>query len=254
MVMGSLNLVDQTSGYIKRMQTGAEGLWRTKVKSNKRHMSPRALDAGAYLDMASVTRTCLEYKCKETIFAQGDPAATVFYIQAGGVKLSFTNENGDDAVVGILSQGNFLGEACLAGQMERDRTAMAIEPTRVLSIEKSEMIRLLQPGSILFDRFFNHLLSRTIRVEEDLVDQILNTSEKRLARTLLLLASNGSQDKPCRIVPKISQETLAEIVGTTRPRVTHFMNRFRKLGFINYDGGSGDLCVNATLLGVVLKG
>lgn len=252
--MGSLNLVDQTSTYVKRVQTGAERHWPTNVKSNKKHMTPRALDAGADLDFASVAKNCLEYKCRETIFAQGDPATTVFYIQAGGVKLSFANENGDEAVVGILSQGNFLGEACLAGQMERDRTAMAIEPTRVLSIEKSEMVRHLQPGNFLFDRFFNHLLSRTSRVEEDLVDQILNTSEKRLARTLLLLARNGSQDKPCRIVPKISQETLAEIVGTTRPRVTHFMNRFRKLGFVKYDSGSGDLCVNATLLGVVLQG
>jgi CRP/FNR family transcriptional regulator, cyclic AMP receptor protein len=252
--MGSLNILDQTSAYEKRFQTGTARLWPTTAKSNRRHVAPRALETATYMDLVHVARNCQEFKSREVIFAQGDPATNVLYIQTGAVKLSFANENGDEAVVGILGEGNFLGEACLAGQMERDRTAVAIEPSKVLSIDKSEMIRLLQPGSILFDRFFNHLLSRTLRVEEDLVDQILNTSEKRLARTLLLLARNGKRDEPCKIVPKISQETLAEMVGTTRPRVTHFMNRFRKLGFIKYDGSSGALSINTSLLGLVLQG
>lgn len=251
--MGSLNLVDQASVYAKGMHTQTVRMWPTKTKSKRRHMTQRAIETGAYLNLPDVTKTCLEYRCKETIFAQGDPATSVLYIQEGGVKLSFANENGDEAVVGILGQGNFLGEACLAGQIERDRTAVAIEPSKVLSIEKTEMVRLLQPGSILFGRFFNHLLSRTSRVEEDLVDQILNTSERRLARTLLLLARNGGQEEPRRIFPRISQETLAEIIGTTRPRVTLFMNKFRRLGFIKYDSGSGELLLNASLLGMVLR-
>jgi CRP/FNR family transcriptional regulator, cyclic AMP receptor protein len=209
----------------------------------------RAFNAQHFLDSAGVARKVAEFRRKEAIFSQGDPAKNVLYIQKGGVRLSVVNETGKEAVVAILAPGDFFGEGCLAGQPIRMGTATAITTTTVLVIEKKEMIRVLHVEHALSDRFISYMLSRNIRIEEDLVDQLFNSSEKRLARTLLLLARYGKQDKPQRVLPKISQEVLAEMVGTTRSRVNFFMNKFRKMGFIKYNGG---LQINASLLSVVL--
>jgi CRP/FNR family cyclic AMP-dependent transcriptional regulator len=171
------------------------------------------------------------------------------YIQKGGVKLSVVSEEGREAVVALLRPGDFLGEGCLAGVPLRMGMATAIAPTTVLVIEKKEMMRVLHEEHKLSDRFINYLLTRNIRVEEDLVDQLFNSIEKRLARALLLLARYGKQGQPETLLPKISQETLAEMVGTTRPRINMFMNKFRKLGFVHYNGG---IQVHSSLLSVVL--
>jgi CRP/FNR family cyclic AMP-dependent transcriptional regulator len=208
-----------------------------------------AFDAQAFLDSAGVARKVKEFKKKAAIFSQGDPAKNVLYIQDGGVRLSVVNETGKEAVVAILGPGDFFGEGCLAGQPIRIGSATAVAATTVLVIEKKEMIRVLHAEHAFSDRFISYMLSRNIRVEEDLVDQLFNSSEKRLARTLLLLARYGKEDKPQKMVPKISQEVLAEMVGTTRSRVNFFMNKFKKLGFIKYNGG---LHINTSLLSVVL--
>jgi CRP/FNR family transcriptional regulator, cyclic AMP receptor protein len=202
-----------------------------------------------FLDSAGVARKVVEFRKKEAIFSQGDLSKNVLYIQKGAVRLSVVNETGKEAVVAVLGPGDFFGEGCLAGQPRRIGTATAIGPTTVLVIEKDEMIRVLHSEHAFSDRFIAYLLSRNIRVEEDLIDQLFNSSEKRLARTLLLLARYGKEDKPQRVLPKISQEMLAEMVGTTRSRVNFFMNKFRKLGFIKYNGG---LQINTSLLSVVL--
>ena len=216
---------------------------RVKTNANK------GFNAQNFLDSAGVARKVMEFKRKEAIFSQGDPAKNVLYVQKGGVRLSVVNETGKEAVVAVLGPGDFFGEGCLAGQSVRMGTATAIAATTVLIIEKNEMIRVLHVEHAFSDRFISYMLSRNIRIEEDLVDQLFNSSEKRLARTLLLLARYGQQDKPQRVLPKISQETLAEMVGTTRSRVNFFMNKFRKLGFIKYNGG---LQINTSLLSVVL--
>ena len=208
-----------------------------------------AFDLQGFLDTGGVSRKVAEFKKKETIFAQGDPARNVLYIQKGGVRLSVVNETGKEAVVAVLGPGDFFGEGCLAGQPIRIGTASAITATTALIIEKKEMIRVLHVEHAFSDRFISYMLSRNIRIEEDLVDQLFNSSEKRLARTLLLLARYGTEDKPQMVLPKISQEMLAEMVGTTRSRVNFFMNKFRKLGFIKYNGG---LQINTSLLSVVL--
>jgi CRP/FNR family cyclic AMP-dependent transcriptional regulator len=221
----------------------------TAVKSNKK----TAFDAQAFLDSTGAGRKVAEFPKAETIFTQGEPAKKVFYIQKGGVKLSVVNAAGKEAVVGILGTGDFFGEGCMAGQPVRMGTATAMTPTTVLVIEKEEMVRVLHEEHSLADRFISHMLSRNIRIEEDLLDQLFSSSEKRLARTLLLLARYGKQDRPEMQVPKVSQETLAEIIGTTRSRVNFFMNKFRKLGFIEYSGGFDTrLKVNNSLLSVVL--
>jgi CRP/FNR family cyclic AMP-dependent transcriptional regulator len=209
----------------------------------------KTFNAQEFLDSAGVARKVAEFKKKETIFSQGDRADNVLYIQRGGVRLSVVNETGKEAVVAVLGPGDFFGEGCLAGQPLRIGMAKAIGPTVALVIEKKEMIRVLHDEHDFSDRFISYMLSRNIRIEEDLVDQLFNSSEKRLARTLLLLARYGKEDKPQRVLPKISQETLAEMVGTTRSRVNFFMNKFRKLGFIKYNGG---LQINTSLLSVVL--
>ncbi len=206
-------------------------------------------DAQAFLDSAGVARRVTEFEKKERVFSQGDSAKNVLYIQKGGVRLSVVNETGKEAVVAILGPGDFFGEGCLAGQPIRIGSATAIAATTVLVIEKKEMIRVLHVEHAFSDRFIAYMLSRNIRVEEDLVDQLFNSSEKRLARTLLLLARYGKEDKPQKVLPKISQEMLAEMVGTTRSRVNFFMNKFRKLGFIKYNGG---LHIDTSLLSVVL--
>ena len=208
-----------------------------------------AFDVKLFLDSAGLGRKVAKFRGKETVFAQGDPAKNVMYIQEGGVKLTVVNETGKEAVVAILGPGDFFGEGCLAGQSVCIATATAIAPTTVLVIEKDEMIRVLHGEHEFSDRFIAYMLARNIRVEEDLIDQLFNSSEKRLARTLLLLARYGAQDQPQKVLPKVSQEMLAEMIGTTRSRVNFFMNKFRKLGFIEYNG---EIHVNNSLLSVVL--
>jgi CRP-like cAMP-binding protein len=215
-----------------------------RVKSDQ-----RAFDAQAFLDSAGVSRKIAEFRRRQSIFTQGDPADDVFYIQRGGVKLCVVNEAGREAVVAMLGPGDFFGEGCLAGQPKRIGTAIAMAPTTVLVIDKNEMIRVLHAEHAFSDRFISYMLSRNIRVEEDLVDQLFNSTEKRLARTLLLLARYGKQDQPQKVLPKVSQEMLAEIIGTSRSRVNLFMNKFKKLGFIHYNGG---LEIHSSLLSVVL--
>ena len=205
-------------------------------------------DLHAFLDSAGIARKISKYRRSAVIFSQGDPATEVFYIQEGGVKLSVLSRTGKEAVVGMLGSGDFFGEGCLAGQPRRMATASAMSPSAVLVIEKLQMLEMLHTQPSLAERFLTHMLTRNIRIEEDLVDQLFNSSEKRLARALLLLARYGKEDQPLR-VPKVSQETLAEIVGTTRSRVNFFMNKFRDLGFIEYNG---DIKVNSALLTVVL--
>jgi CRP/FNR family cyclic AMP-dependent transcriptional regulator len=208
-----------------------------------------AFDAQLFLDSAGVARKVVEFQVKATIFAQGDPAKTVMYVQKGRAKLSVVNATGREAVVAFLGPGDFLGEGCLSGQPIRIMTATAIAQSTLLVIEKHEMIRVLHEEHELSDRFISYMLSRNIRVEEDLVDQLFNSTEKRLARTLLLLARYGKENQPQKVVPKISQEVLAEMIGTTRSRVNLFMNKFKKLGFIKYNGG---LHIDSSLLSVVL--
>jgi CRP/FNR family cyclic AMP-dependent transcriptional regulator len=211
--------------------------------------SKRAFNAQAFLDSAGVARRVKEFRRGETIFAQGDSAENVLYIQHGGVKLSVVNESGKEAVVAILGPGDFFGEACLASHTIRMGTATAITPSTLLVIEKNEMIRVLHEEHGFSDRFIKYMLGRNIRVEEDLIDQLFNSSEKRLARALLLLARYGAQEQPRKVLPKVSQEMLADMIGTTRSRVNFFMNKFRKLGFIEYNG---ELKINSALLTVVL--
>jgi len=210
-----------------------------------------SFNAQAFLDSAGMTRKGVHYARAEAVFAQGEPAGDVLYIQSGGVKLSVVSKAGKEAVVAMLGPGDFFGEGCLAGQVVRMGSATAITPSTILTIKKERMVRLLQKQPQMSGRFISHMLTRNIRIEEDLVDQLFNSSEKRLARTLLLLARYGKQQKPIRMVPQISQETLAEMVGTTRSRVNFFLNKFKKLGFIEYDGEL-PIRINKSLLSVVL--
>jgi CRP/FNR family transcriptional regulator, cyclic AMP receptor protein len=208
-----------------------------------------SFDAQTFLNSAAVARRVKEFKKADPIYSQGQAAKHIMFLQEGGVKLTVVSAVGKEAVVAILGPGDFFGEGCLAGQTVRMGTATAIVPSTVLVIEKTEMFRALHAQHSLSDRFITFMLARNIRIEEDLIDQLFNSSEKRLARTLLLLARYGNEDKPHAVLPKISQETLAEMIGTTRPRVNFFMNKFRKLGFIKYNGG---LQINTSLLSVVL--
>ena len=210
---------------------------------------PDHFDVDAFLASAGVTRRIIRFARSATIFEQGAAATSVFYIQRGGVKLSVLSSRGREAVVAMLVAGDFFGEGCLAGQAFRMGTATAVVPTTVLRIQKREMTRTLHDEPEFSDRFISHMLARNIRIEEDLVDQLFNSSEKRLARTLLLLARYGKSDTAQHTLPKLSQETLAEMVGTTRSRVNFFMNKFRKLGFVEYNGG---LKINSSLLSIVL--
>jgi CRP/FNR family cyclic AMP-dependent transcriptional regulator len=210
----------------------------------------RDFDLKAFLATIGEGRKFVLVPKKQTIFAQGDPSDAVFYIQNGKVKLTVVSNDGKEATIGILSEGDFFGEGCLAGQSRRMASATALTDAAVLRIEKSAMMRVLHREHTLSDMFVAYLLARNIRYEEDLVDQLFNSSEKRLARILLLLAHFGKEGTPETVVPKIGQETLAEMVGTTRSRVSFFMNRFRKLGFINYN--SEGLQVHSSLLNVVL--
>jgi CRP-like cAMP-binding protein len=208
-----------------------------------------AFDAQVFLESVGASRRVVEFRRQQTIFSQGDAADSVMYVQKGGVNFTVVNESGKEAVIAIFGPGDFFGEGGMAGQTLRMGTATATVPTTVLVIEKDEMIRVLHAEHELSDRFIAHILSRNIRVEADLVDQLFNSTEKRLARTLLLLARYGKEGQPERVLQKVSQETLAEMIGTTRPRVNLFMNKFRKLGFIDYNG---EIKINKSLLSVVL--
>jgi CRP/FNR family cyclic AMP-dependent transcriptional regulator len=250
--MGISIAVDPRSGGVKAMQAAAPQPWPGNTRFKTKLEEKQAFDAQAFLVSAGAARKVVEYESSETVFTQGDSATSVLYIQRGGVKLTVVNEVGKEAVVAILGSGDFLGEGCLAGQPRRVETAVTTTPSTVLVIEKPEMIRLLHAKGALSDQFIKHLLSRNIRIEADLLDQLFNSAEKRLARTLLLLARYGKQDKPEKIVPGISQEVLAEIIGTTRSRVNYFLNNFRKLGFIEYTSRSRGLQINKSLLSVVL--
>jgi CRP/FNR family cyclic AMP-dependent transcriptional regulator len=222
----------------------------SNIKSKRKSTQKRVFDAQAFLDSAGVSRKVVEYRRSQKIYSQGDPATSVMYVQKGGVKLSAVNEVGKEAVLAILGPSDFFGDGGMAGQSVRMGTATAITPTTLLVIEKNEMIRVLHAEHAFSDLFVSYVLSRNIRIEEDLMDQLFNSSEKRLARTLLLLARYGKEDQPHGVLPKVSQETLAEMIGTTRSRVNFFMNKFRKLGFIHYNGGG--VQVHKSLLSVVL--
>ena len=216
-----------------------------KIRPRKK----QTFNCQAFLDSSGLARKVVEYRRSERIYTQGQSADKILYIQRGGIKLSVVNEVGKEAVVAMLGPGDFFGEGGMAGQIVRMGTATAITPATLLVIEKREMIRVLHTEHEFSDLFVAYMLSRNIRIEQDLVDQLFNSSEKRLARTLLLLARYGKQDKPETRLPKVSQDTLAQMIGTTRSRVNFFMNKFRKLGFIRYNGG---VHIDASLLSVVL--
>ena len=222
---------------------------RPRKTTSAKPVAPAAFDAHAFLESAGIKKKVSEYPPLTVIFAQGEPGDSVMYIQKGAVRVSVLSHAGKEAIVGMLGPGDFLGEGALAGQPIRMGTATAVSLTSVLIVPKKQMIQLLHDAPGFSDRFIEYMLSRNIRIEEDLVDQLFNSSEKRLARTLLLLARYGKEDKPQGILPKLSQEMLAEMIGTTRSRVNFFMNKFRKLGFIEYNGG---LKINTSLLSVVL--
>jgi CRP/FNR family transcriptional regulator, cyclic AMP receptor protein len=214
----------------------------------KRKAKP-AFEPKAFLAKVGKGRTQSDYEKNQRVFSQGDPADAIFYIQTGKVKLTVVSKQGKEAVVAILGADEFFGEGCLAGQVLRMASAAAMSECSIMRLEKTEVIRLLHDQPAFSELFLRYILSRNIRIEEDLVDQLFNSSEKRLARVLLLMANFGKEGKAESVIPKISQETLAEIVGTTRSRVSFFMNRFRKLGFIEYNGG---LEIHSSLLNVVL--
>jgi len=215
----------------------------------KKNGKGTCFDPQVFLDTAGVARKVTDFRRGESIFSQGDAADTVMYVQKGGVKYSVVNGSGKEAVVAMFGPSDFFGEGCMAGQPIRMGTTTAITPTTILMIKKKELLRVLHAEHELSDHFIAFMLARNIRVEEDLIDQLFNSSEKRLARTLLLLARYGKQEQPDRILPKVSQETLASMIGTTRSRVNFFMNKFKKLGFIEYNG---KIKVNKSLLTVVL--
>ena len=215
---------------------------------SKKRPPPR-FDVESFLRTLRTKTKVIEYRKKSNIFVQGEPAGSVFYIQKGRVKLSVTSEHGKVAIIGVHSGGNFFGEGCIAGQALRMMTAAAITDCALLRIEKPAMMAALHERHDFSEFFIAYVLSRNIRYEADLVDQLFNSSEKRLARILLLLARYGKEGQPERIVPKVSHETLAQMVGTTRPHISRFMNKFRKLGFIEYNGG---LEVHSSLINMTL--
>ncbi len=219
-----------------------------------KHLSPsrreKTFRPAAFLASAGAGRTIVDLKKGQRIFSQGDAANAVFYVQTGKIKLTVISKRGKEATIALLGAGNFLGEECIAAmQMQRVATATALTPSSLLRIERTEMVRVLHQEQLFSEVFVAYLLARNARVQEDLVDQLFNSSEKRLARALLLLAQFGKEGKPETVIPKISQETLADMIGTTRSRVSFFMNRFRKLGFIEYNG---HLSIHSSLLNVIL--
>ncbi len=218
------------------------------MKPRRRQHAAR-FDLKAFLAKAGDGRTVLKCRQKQALFSQGDPADAVFYILKGKIKLTVLSRHGKEAIIAVLGPDDFFGEACLAGQHLRMATATATADSSIMRLEKKAIIRLLHDEPTFAELFMSYVLSRNIRIEEDLVDQLFNSSEKRLARTLLLLANVGKERESEVVVPKISQEGLAEIIGTTRARVSFFMNRFRQLGFIEYNG---ELRVHSALLNIVL--
>jgi CRP-like cAMP-binding protein len=218
------------------------------MAKSKRPQTPQ--HAGA-LDWSGLSTQRADFASGTRVFAQGDPATSVMYVEHGAVRLSVLSRAGKEAIIAVVDDGHFFGEGCLAGQSQRMATATAMAPCTILVVEQQDMRRHLHARPAFADRFLTHMLTRNIRIEEDLIDQLFNSSEKRLARTLLLLARYGEHAGPDRALPKVSQELLAEMVGTTRSRVNFFMNKFRKLGFIDYDGGG--LTINSSLLRVVLR-
>jgi CRP-like cAMP-binding protein len=213
--------------------------------------APLAVDPNRLLSKIGSGHTRREYLLDERVFSQGDPANAVFYIQSGKLKLTVVSQSGKEAVVAILPEGSFFGEGCLVGQMVRMATAAVLQKSTIVRVEKSIMVNLLRHETEFAEQFLTHLLIRNIRMEADLVDHLFNSSEKRLARLLLLMANFGQESRPIPVIAKISQETLAEMIGTTRSRVSFFLNRFRELGFIDYNGGTG-MQVHSSLLSVVL--
>ncbi len=206
-------------------------------------------DPKTFLTIVGSGKTILKSRKKQIIFSQGDAADAVFYLLEGKIKLTVISQKGKEAIVAVLGRGDFFGEACLAGQLVRIATATSMDDSTIVRIEKNAMIRVLHEEATFSELFMSHLLSRNIRIEEDLVDQLFNSSEKRLARVLVLLAHFGKESKTEPIIPKISQETLADMVGTTRSRISFFMNKFRKLGLIEYNGG---LRIHSSLLNIIL--
>jgi CRP/FNR family transcriptional regulator, cyclic AMP receptor protein len=223
---------------------------RAKRHANGSARGP-AFSAHAFLESSGAATTIAHYGRGDSVFTQGDDCRHVMYIHVGGIKLSVVSKTGREAVVAMLGPGDFFGEGCLAGQRFRMGSASAITPSRILFIGKAKMIELLHKERAMSDRFISHLLARNMRIEEDLIDQLFNSSEKRLARTLLLLARYDKRGRPARVLPKISQGTLADMVGTTRSRINFFLNKFKKLGFIEYKGEL-PLKINSSLLRVVL--
>lgn len=217
----------------------------------KPHGKP-SFDPQMFLAKVGEGRTITDYQKNQKVFSQGDPADAIFYIQGGKVKLTVVSKHGKEAVVGIMGTGDFFGEGCLTSQPLRMATAAAMSVCEIVRLEKQGMIRVLHDEPAFSELFLDYLLSHNTRLEEDLVNQLFNSSEKRLARALLLMANFGKEGKPLPVIPQISQETLAEIVGTTRSRISFFMNRFRKLGLINYNGGPNGLEVHSSLLSIVL--
>ena len=211
--------------------------------------SKQSFDPKTFLAHVGDGRSISKYGKDRTVFAQGEPADAVFFVQKGKVKVTVVSEQGKEAVVAILGTNDFFGEGCLAGQARRISTVAAMTDSTIVRLDKAAIVRVLHEEPAFSEMFISHLLSRAIRVEADLVDQLFNSSEKRLARLLLMLANFGKESKPEPVIAKISQETLAEMIGTTRSRVSFFMNRFRKLGLINYNGG---IEVHSSLLNVVL--
>jgi CRP/FNR family transcriptional regulator, cyclic AMP receptor protein len=209
----------------------------------------RKFDLKAFLAKAGTGRKIISYEGTQPVYIQGDAADSVFYINKGRISISVVSKRGKEAIVGILGHGEFFGEGCLAGQPKRMSSAKAMTACTLTRIEKAAAIRVLHDEPVFSEVFLQHLLARAIRIEEDLIDQLFNSSEKRLARVLLLLANFGKEGVPQTVIPQISQETLAEVVGTTRSRISHFMNKFRKLGFISYNG---HIEVHSSLLNIVL--
>jgi CRP/FNR family cyclic AMP-dependent transcriptional regulator len=235
------------------MRTHAPRARATRAKARPTQApraTPLAFDPNAFLTRIEEGKTTRRYRSKQVIYSQGDAADAVFYVQSGRVRLSVVSARGKEAIIGLVEPGGFFGEGCLAAQPLRVSSATVLEPSSILRVDKGHMIRSLHREQEFAELFIAYLLSRNVRMEEDLVDQLFNSSEKRLARILLLLAHFGKESRPESVIPKVSQETLAAMVGTTRSRVSFFMNRFRKMGFIHYNGG---LAVHSALLTVLLR-
>jgi len=256
-----LRAIDVTRGPARRGDTAKRSAeaQQSKEESSMRPQEKSVFNAKSFLAKVGKGKVHSEHTKNKKIFAQGDLADAIFYIQKGKVKLTVVSQQGKEAVIAILGEGDFFGEGCLGGQAVRMSTVTTMSDSSIVRIDKKDTIRVLHDQPAFSEMFLRYLLSRNIRIEEDLVDHLFNSSEKRLARVLLLLANFGKEGKPETVIPKISQETLAEIIGTTRSRVSFFMNKFRKLGFITY-GGAGDsikavdgqLEVHSSLLNVVL--